>query len=433
MVAQASLVSDLQSIVGSEHAHLAGELRVPAPDFLVDGLMPKAIVRPGTYDEVASIMRYASERGLAVIPCGHGRMPWFGNVPRRYDIALSVARLNKIIEYEPADLTVTCQAGATLADLHAELSPRGQMVPVGAGRSDDSSCVGALLARNRSRNLQYGGPRNYTIGLRVVTADGRLTRAGGKVVKNVAGYDLCKLYIGSLGTLGVIVETTFKLVPAPQAEAQIDLEFASVAEACSFAAGLSRRGLSLWNVAIDRPMALRDEGASPHGPHALMITLRGTTAALDRSKSEIDGLAREGGVAPFDRARLPQTPHPLPAWNSQDDPLTCQTSVLPSRLPSLVESLDREAPGAFLDISPLTGRTVATWLGAGDDEQLVRRVQVAVSALGGSTVVEFCSFDLKRRIDVFGDPPPSFELMRRIKQQFDPKGILSPGRFVGRL
>jgi glycolate oxidase FAD binding subunit len=429
MAGQASLLSDLEAIVGSEHTFAPGD----GERFAVDGLSPQAIIEPGSYEEVGAVMHYANDNGLVVIPCGHGRRGGVGNVPSGYDIALSVARLNEIIEYEPADLTLTCQAGTTLGHLDASVSSHAQMVPAGARRSDDTSCVGALLACNRSRNLQWGGPRDYTIGLRVVTADGRMTRAGGKVVKNVAGYDLCKLYIGSLGTLGVIVEATFKLVPAPQGEERMELEFASVIEACGFAARLYGRGLSLWDVLIDRPMALSDEGTSPHGPLAMRIYLLGSAAAVDRSGSEISALAQECGVTPLDRTRLPKTSHLVPTWTSRDDPLTCNASVLPTAVPSLIDVIDREAPGAFLNISPLTGRVVATWLGAGGDEPLLCQVKAAVSALGGTTVVESCSSELKRRIDVFGDPPPSFELMRRIKQEFDPKGTLSPGRFVGRL
>jgi glycolate oxidase FAD binding subunit len=431
VVAQTSLVQELQGIVGAEHASPPDEPRVHEPDFMVDGLMPQVIVYPGTYEEIGAVIRYANDNGLAIIPCGHGRMPWLGNIPRRYDIALSVTRLNQIIDYEPADMTVTCQAGTTLGDLHTALSAHNQMLPIGP-TPRATSCIGRILARGRSRNLQYGGQRDYTIGMRIVTADGRITRAGGKVVKNVAGYDLCKLYIGSLGSLGVIVEATFKLVPSPQAQECIELEFNSFEDACAFAIELHRQSLSLWETDIRRPMALEDQGCEPRGPLVLSVDLSGPAAAVERSRQEITRLANDTGAPPFDPDHLPKRSGRSPDWANERAPLGAEISVLPSDIPTLILALDAAAPGGWINVSPIDGKAHATWLGAGDDQQLARHVQSAVSALGGTAVIS-CSTDLKRQIDVFGEPPPSFELMRRIKQQFDPNDTLSPGRFVGRL
>jgi len=435
MVTQASLLGDLQSIVGSKYAHPPDQPQVPVPDFMVDGLMPKVIVRPGTYEEVASVMAFANENGLAVIPCGHGRMPWFGNIPSSYDIALSLTRLNQIIEYEAADLTVTCQAGGTLGDLHETLSRNSQMVPVGTS-PNGGPCIGKFLALglSRSHNLQYGSQRDYTIGMRVVTADGRITRAGGKVVKNVAGYDLCKLYLGSLGTLGVIVEATFKLVPAPQSKERIELEFDSFRDACAIATELHRRGLALWLTGVRRLVSVEGENCVQRGPLILTIILSGTTAAVERSSTEIGHLANEAGARKFDPEHLPPRSEGYPAWTHEPVPLGIDISVLPSSMPALIDALDATAPHAWIEhCSLLNGTVSASWLGAGDNEGLVRRIRAAVSTLGGTAFVSGCSLELKRRIDVFGDPPPSFELMRRVKQEFDPNGTLSPGRFVGRL
>ncbi len=423
MVEQATLVSDLQSIVGVEHAR---EPQAASPDATVDGMTPRAAVSPGSYEEVAAVMRYANDNGLAVIPLCSGGM-FGGNIPRGYDIALSVSRLNEIIEYEPADLTITCQAGATLGDLHVTLSKAGQMTPFGSNASE--SCVGGLLARSRSHNLRYGSPRDYTIGMRVITADGRITRAGGKVVKNVAGYDLCKLYIGSLGTLGVIVEATLKVVPQPQVERRVELVFTSGRGACDFAAELQRRGLSLWQVNLCRSMSFAGPGSAPL---SLRIDLAGTAAAVERSQQEVVTLALEAG-AEQGRNDTPKATATHPEDGSQGISLACDVSVLPSDVPALIEALDSTAPGAWISASPLRGAVEFVWPGAGTDEMIVREVRTATSRFGGTLVVTACSTELKRRIDVFGDPPPSFELMRRIKQQFDPKGILSPGRFVGRL
>jgi glycolate dehydrogenase FAD-binding subunit len=426
-ITQTSLLTELQSLVGPDHAYAPGKDH----HVDIDGLTPSAIVNPGSYEEVAAVLRYANREGLAVIPLGSGDFRWIGNIPRRYDIALSVPRLNAIVEYEPADLTITCQAGATLDQLNGPLGHNGQMLPF--GKVPAGSRIGRLLAlRGRRSTLAWGSARDFTIGLRIVTADGRIIRTGGKVVKNVAGYDFTKLVIGSIGTLGVIVEATFKLAPAPQTAEQIQLEFTSIAGACAFASELRRRGLSLWHVTLDRSMSTTEAGKAWPAGVSLTIDLAGTPAAVDRSRREVNGLAANT-AAKLEVTQGPSREVQAPAWSTVGDPLMCQASVLPTDVPRLVEGVDEVAPGAFFEASPLDGSFSRTWLGAGADEQLVQRIRAVTHRLGGTLIVIGCDTELKRQIDVFGDPPPAFDLMRRVKQQLDPNGILSPGRFVGRL
>ena len=266
---QTSLLTDLQSIVGTDHA------LPPDPkstQFVIDGLVPQVIIHPASYEEVAAVMNFANQRGLAVIPQGEGRITWIGNLPARYDIALSVSRLNQVIEYEPADLTITCQAGAKFDDGNSPLEANGQSLPVSS-----ESCVGRSLALPLSGHTHAGDfARDYTIGLRVVTADGRIIRPGGNVVKNVAGYDLTKLFIGSMGTIGVIVEATFKLTPVPESKEHIRLEFKSSSDACGFALELRRRGLSVSRDKLSRPMSIGDTHASPLGALWLSVDLAGS-------------------------------------------------------------------------------------------------------------------------------------------------------------
>src|SRR3990172_741034 len=198
MAKQASVLRHLESIVGAK-----GLLPPERPDaFAVDGLTPQAAVAPASYEQAAEVMRYAHAEGLAVIPWGGGTHIHVGNLPRRYDIALSLSRLNAVVEHEPADLTTTVQAGMTLSELQGRLGAAGQLLPLDPPGGERAT-IGGILATNASGPWRhaFGGARDMTIGLRVVTAEGRITRAGGRVVKNVAGYDLCKLYIGSLGTL----------------------------------------------------------------------------------------------------------------------------------------------------------------------------------------------------------------------------------------
>jgi glycolate oxidase FAD binding subunit len=429
MVNQTSLVSHLESLVGSEGV-------APEPSaFAVDGLTPQAAVAPGTYERVAEVMRCAHAEGLAVIPWGGGTRMHIGNVLGRYDIALSLSRLDRIVEHEPADLTASCQAGITLGRLRGHLGKHAQLVPLDPPWGEKAT-VGGVLAANASGPSRhaYGAPRDFTIGLRVVTADGRVTKAGGRVVKNVAGYDLCKLHIGSLGTLGIIVEATFKLAPQPKAELTVSATFETSARACAFSAELQRRGLALRAVQLLNPTAASTARLAPDGPSALLLDLAGTPQAVERSRQEITELAQNAAVD------LRDSTDPTKARESvgrlsctADTALSCKATAIPTRMPSLIDSLEAVGGAPRIFGLPTIGVLYASWPHLDDPEEAIERLRTATSSKGDSLVIERCPLNIKRGLDVFGEPPPSFDLMRRIKQQFDPKGVLSPGRQVGRL
>ncbi len=432
MVKQASLLSALEPIVGAGGIAPAQELSA----YAVDGLTPRAAVAPSTYEQVAEVVRHAHAEGLAVIPWGGGTHMHTGNVPSRYDIALSLSRLDQVVEHEPADLTVTCQAGITLAALQRHLGQHGQLVPLGPPWND-SATIGGVLAANVSGASRhaYGAPRDFTIGLRVVTADGRITKAGGRVVKNVAGYDLCKLYIGSLGTLGVIVEATFKVAPVPSVEKTVILGFAKSAEACAFSAELQRRGLALRAVQLANAALASAAGVTKERLRALVLDIAGSPQAVDRSQRELADLA---GPAP---THLSDGDAAANLWHSMRQPvspeatsLLCKASALPTRIPALIDALEAAAGPPRILALPTVGILYASWPDLDDAEATIGRVREVTHDLGGSLVIERCPPDLKHGLDVFPEvSEPAFALMRRVKEQFDPKGVLSPGRHVRRL
>src|SRR3990172_7262415 len=339
MAKQASVLTQMGSIVGRE-----GVLADVAA-FAVDGLTPQAAVAPASYEHTAEVMRYAHAEGLAVIPWGGGAHMHIGNVSARYDIALSLTRLNAVVEHEPADLTATVQAGMTLGELQRRLGGASQLLPLDPPGGEHTT-IGGILAANAwgpSRHAS-GSARDMTIGLRVVTAEGRITRAGGRVVKNVAGYDLCKLYIGSLGTLGVIVEATFKLAPLPRERRAALATFATAADACAFAAPLRRRGLSVRGVTL----------VSDDGGYALALDIAGSPAAVERSWREITDLARQAST------RITATPNALTEELQEDESLLCKAAVLPSLLPTLIDALEAlEAPRLLA--YPTVGVCYAPW------------------------------------------------------------------------
>ncbi len=394
MVRQATLLTELQSIAGAEN------VRPGSDEFAVDGIAPQAVVRPATVEAAAAVIRHANATRLAVIPIGGKQRRGPGNVPARYDIALDVTALSAVAEYEPEDLTITCGAGMTLGDLRKATAAAGQMVAFDPEIADEATVGGALAADlwGPSR-VSLGGPRDFTIGLRVITGDGLITRAGGRVVKNVAGYDLCKLYVGSLGTLAVITEATFKVQPLPKATRDLAFMTGSAAEACGIASESLMRGLSLRSAVVARA----DER------WRLDITLAGSEAAVERSAREFASLAGDSGQGTRDRAEP-----------SDDRPIGVRIAALPSELPSLLER--RPANERFVAYPTL-----------GVVRMRLRDESELPSLVAMGAVIENAPPEVKRGIDVFGPEPPSLPLMRSIKAQLDPNGVLSPGRFVGRL
>ena len=420
---------ELEGIVGTDHVRPPEETR-----FVVDGISPSVVVMPASYDEVAAVMRFANRERLAVIPLGGGTKRNIGNVPSRYDIALSLERLSQVIEHEPADLTVTCQAGISVSDLQTRLGGVGQSVPLDVWLPQ-RPYVGGMLAANQNgpSRAAYGALRDFTIGMRVIASDGRITRAGGKVVKNVAGYDLCKLYIGSMGTLGIIVEATLKVTPVPKSQRHFLLYVPKLHAACALAAALYRRGLALSYLQLRGTVGESESGDYRSTMWSLEIGLAGSDRAVERSATELDTFASEFGAEPIG-GDWPGGPGRFGIGPESDNgvQLVCRFSVLPSKLPIIIGQL-HEFGWPDIEAEPGTGTLRAYWHADEDIAAVLNRAREVAAQHMAPCVVEHCSLELKRQIDVFGDPPPAFDLMRRVKQQFDPNGILSPGRFVGRL
>jgi glycolate oxidase FAD binding subunit len=400
VVKQASLASELAAILGEENI-------APGTDqYAVDGVTPEAVATPTNYEDVRCVLAYANDHRLAVIPLGGRQHAGLGNIPARYDIALDTRRLTGVVEFEPADLTITCRAGTTLSELRKATSVSGLMAPFDPSISEEAT-VGGVLAANVSgpARVSLGTPRDFTIGMRVVTADGRLTRAGGRVVKNVAGYDLCKLYIGSLGTLAVIVEATFKTVPLPKKQLSLDFDFADPQAACRHVCDAVRAGLRVGSALLTREVS--------------RITLGGTPEAVARSEFDIVAAASALGAS-----RVATT-----AEVPTDAPIIARSDTLPSRLPALLAEAAAGFPEAYIAALPWDG---VCRIGLSDVGEIEAVRQIA-ARYDAPCVVEICPDEAKREMDVFGKPPPSFSLMQAIKREFDPNGVLSPGRFVGRL
>ena len=442
------LAAGLSGVVGLDE--LVPEERLT--DYAVDGWTPGAVARPGSREAVSAVLAWANTEGLKVSPRGGGTQTGLGNLATGLDVVLDLTRLDRVLDYEPADLTATVEVGMTLQAFQGELAQGGKIAALEAPLSHRAT-IGGILSVNASGPLRrgYGLPRDSLIGIAVVGPDGAETRAGGRVVKNVTGYDLNKLYAGALGTLGVIVEATFKLATLPAGSGAVTGKFDSVATAATAAEDLLHRVYTPQGVhVVNAPAARRLDGgpvgldvANPGG--AVIAYAAGQARAVERILAQSAQLLRDhggSGVGILSRSATSDLlrEHTDCGWKPGDLPRLGVKLNLPpagvvlalSRLPEL--GLFGE-PAILAD--PGFGTLRLLWWeeggdGAGDASTVLGLREMALS-LGGSAVVEQCSLDLKRRIDVWGDSPDEVEIMRRIKQNLDPRGTLNPGRAMGKL
>ena len=433
-------------------------------EYTVDGVTPEAAVFPETVEKISEVMSHAAREGKMVVPWGGGTQMALGNRPRGVDLVLGLGRLNRILFHEPGDLVAGVQAGMTLDALQEELAVKGQFLPLEAPLPSRAT-IGGILASNAggSSRLAYGTARDWIIGIKVAGFDGTLTKAGGRVVKNVTGYDLNKLYIGSLGTLGVILEATFKLAPLPQDRATVVAPYRSLPAALSSARELLKRGFQpqALHVVNAEVMGRLQGPAMTDGAGAVLLALlAGRKVAVQGRADELAGDIAGGAVGPVERlsseegAGIWQALTDL-GWGevgpstegSKGSPLkslpylTARTSVLPSRVRDVLDLSDSLEPPALrqgVAADAGTGLVRLLWwpreglpYSIEEAEGLIGGLRQGVSRLGGHLVVERCPLELKSKIDVWGDPPEGMVIMRRIKDELDPAGILSPGRFVG--
>lgn len=422
----------------------------------VDGVEPEYFIEPESPEELAGALRAAAEAGLAVIPRGQGTKLSLGNPPRAGQVALSLAKLNRILEYTPEDLTVTVQAGARLAEVQAALAQRGQQLALDPPFFERGT-IGGILATNASgpRRLKYGAARDLVIGIRVAQVDGALTHAGGKVVKNVAGYDLMKLYIGSLGTLAVIVEATFKLHPLPPAERSLAAAFPTFAQAQDAALRLLRSPFLPAALAVLTPDMLAAlerpgewQGLETQGACAILAWSAGVDALVQRQSSEIEKILHEAGAAALASTAPADGPASRALWQSllrrraedweRPGGLYVKAAILTNRVAAFCEhtravaaerglscrlSGELASGVLYLRIEGAEGQAQADVLA-----QVVRELRSAAQGYEGSLVVLSCPLAVKRLVDVWGESAGPLSLMRRLKQEFDPQDVLNPGR-----
>jgi len=446
----ADLAAALGALVGGDHV-ITGD---GAAAYAVEGVVPRAVVAPGSVDELSQVLAFAHRHRLVTVPWGSGSQMHLGMPPERVDLVCSLARFNRLIEYEPADMTVAVEAGMSLAELQRLLGERGQFLPLDPPTGPGST-VGGCLATRAAGPLRagFGTLRDRLLGVRVVLPDGRIAKAGGRVVKNVAGYELGRLYTGALGTLAVVAEIYLKVQPLPASWAALKgpLDGAGQVEA-ALAALMDSEAEGVAMEVVEPAMAAA-LGWEPRWHLALAFagTAAETAYLLERSR-EVVG---EATGAPGNRWSAEAVPWPElhsqllaahrgTAPGNPDDPdgtgaVTVRVNLVSDQIAAFLDEAvagaaraGMEARGIAHGFNGIARIHVAASRG-GDRAALVREWRQRAETLGGSLVVERAPAELKRAVDVWGLPRDGFSLMKGLKEAFDPHGILNAGRFVGGL
>jgi glycolate oxidase FAD binding subunit len=423
--------------------------------YQVDGRTPWAVVTPGDIDQMAAVLALAHRQELAVIPWGGGTTMGMGHPPERFDIVLCLQRLNRVLEHEPADLIATAQAGIGMDDLQRHLGSRGQWWPMDPPHSAFAT-LGGVLATNASgpKRLLYGTSRDLLIGIKVVHADGVISKAGGKVTKNVTGYDMMKLYIGSLGTLAVIAEATLKLRPSPPLRQLAWSTFPSAEAAAETARGLLASGLLPNAVELVNPPVtafLRQARVGPEGGEgwSLIVGIDGPEPAVARQRRDIDALSRAGGATAWwtgpDDGGLWQALQGRfrPHGAEQQERAVIRVGTVRTHVRAILDKITALGPWlnapAELDARFGNGLIYASFPLNGTAEQSAHLTQTLtemraeLASRHGYLAVESAPPAFKADFDCWGDLGPQTEVMVGLKRAFDPMRVLNPGRFIDHL
>ena len=389
----------------------------------IDGRRPNLVCRPESTEQIAAALRLCTEAEAAIIPWGGGTAMAIGNLPRHTDVIVETRKLNRVIEHDHANLTATVQSGITLSDLQASLAPQKQFVPVEAPFPDRATVGGAIASNlNGPRRSYYGSVRDLVIGMRVVLASGEQIKAGGKVVKNVAGYDMCKLFVGSLGTLGIITEVTLRMSPIPESAATV-IASATLAQAERFTDELSRSQL------LPAAVFLSNDGDTEQW--RLAVWCEGFEETVGRHLRDLNDIAARVGM---NTKTLEGESHDVFWTKSRDFPLQPDCLIYRVALPraKIFDFIPRVQNWAGVKLSSdLAAGTIWLALPAHRSglEKFVELIEVARQQRGHAVVFAVPG-ELKQGIEVWGPSPATVSLQREIKRQFDPKGLLNPGRFL---
>jgi glycolate oxidase FAD binding subunit len=402
---------------------------------VIDECQPALVCAPQTADQITAALRLCSEAKASVAPYGGGTALSLGNAPRAVDMALDLNRLSRVVEHDYANLTTTVEAGIPLIRLQQFLAEQKQFVPLDPARSQRAT-VGGVVATNLNglRRSYYGSVRDLVIGIKVLLATGDPIKAGGKVVKNVAGYDMCKLFVGSLGTLGIITQITLRASPIPETRATW-IASGSAEQVIDLSEAIARSPLLPAAVAILNPAACHSMNMEGAGCK-LAVWCEGFAETVARHVRDAKAFAERLGLA---NELFEDSLHDR-IWAAIGDfPLSSDRLIFRLMLPraaiaAAIKTIESWQMDGFCPAIVADAMAGTVWIGAAATETAANQFPKLIAYAReqrGHAVMLLAPPKLKRSIDVWGAPPRTLALMRKIKEQFDPDGLLNPGRYIG--
>jgi glycolate oxidase FAD binding subunit len=478
MVDTKEIIEELAEIIGRDFVKTKPEV---VSEYAIDNVTPMAVLFPKNTQQVSEVVKSANLRNLAIVPRGGGSKISLGNPPKRLDLVLCITRMNHMLDVDTSNLTITVEAGVKFRDVQARLateddrcylpledlaiegdeficsdrSHSGCFLPIDPPFSEKATMGGIVAANsNGPRRLLYNLLRDHMLGVRFVTPNGDIVGAGGKTVKNVSGYDISKLMIGSIGTLGIICEMTFKLLPLPEQMETLLFSFDTLSAACNLADRIMGSSLLPAAVEVMNGAAFTNlkmdsvPNFAPDG-YVVAVALEAFEAAVERMTAEIQAMAAACGAK--SDIRLQNRAH-LQFWltvGSLDEALAAKYS-------RLIKAKLNYRISEWKDIFEFTAHTlsqvnlehaISADAGCGicsvnvlidqnSDGAMDKAVEVMGKLLrlcrqaGGNLIIQYAPTEVKKRLSVWGELPFDFAVMKRIKEQVDPSDIMSPGRFV---
>ena len=420
--------AELERIVGVENV-VAG---AAAGEYAVNGVLPEAVVAPGTREEAAAVIRLAAERRWSLVPYGGGTQMPLGRRASQLDLVLSTRRMDQVVDYQPDDMTITVEPGVTMAEVAATLATRGQFLPLDPPEAVRATVGGTVAsAAFGPWCAGHGTPRDWVIGCRVVGIDGKEVRAGGLVVKNVAGYDLPKLYTGSFGTLGLITEVTFKVMPVPGITGYTTVACDTPEQAEQLIAGIRNSDLLPSVVELLGPVPVEDGGPWRlfiqflHVPEAVDWQIDYLTSLAERLGARPQRLAESAGAQLL--AALRETPHSLP-FVARIGTVSSKVTEIAAHAAAIIQ---RSGRTPLVQAHAVHGRVYA--LAPDGDRALAEELRKLARSSGANCLFPRLPEELVGDLDPWGEVGPERRLLEGIKRALDPQGVFSPGRFVGGL
>jgi glycolate oxidase FAD binding subunit len=451
-----TMASEIANILGSENVKT--DMASLAP-YAIGGMVPSQAVLPSNASEVVEIVRRAAAENRAIVASGARTKLAMGLPPARYDIAVGLSRMNRVIAYDPADLTLSVEPGIPLAALNALLAEHGQMLPLSAPFQERAT-IGGTIASGVDGPLRqlYGTARDYLLGAEFVTGDGVLAKSGGRVVKNVTGYDMHKLLIGSMGTLGIITKLNFKTFPLPTALRTFTAHFFSLEIALNYrrkivASPLRPLSLDIANVEVGN-LLRRAGGLTPFAADeqfwSVVCLFDGPPAVIARYNEElktfalVDGLELAGSVdrnPTEDGAYVPNFDFVSLVLRSSPGATVLKAGVPPTKMKTAIEAAEVAAKECALRLAVCARSIGVIYLAllpedtsASAKSSVVKacaEIHSAVARLEGHATVPWCPDEWKSEVQVWGRERADWAEMRKVKNALDPQNILAQGRFVG--